>query len=401
MRRLRLAPRSRDRRGCARILAPPGGPIDRIPPTLLSTRPDSLESLPDFKGDVEFRFNEVVSEGATPNFGLGNGDLERLVVISPSYRVPVVRWKRNRITVHPREGWRPNTVYRVELLPGLADLSNNRSKNGRIVSFTTGAPSPPRRSAAWWSIGKPSGRPFSWPPRRLRPVAESARSRSESIWCGASAVDQNNDFRWAVREPPDSVRWGGTTWGDLGFPPRLHGGRGSPPWRKRSGLSALTFSQPLNPLPAPPGRLGGRLMPGFGAAGAGACKVDPARSTTRRFRSGRRWTPPPRAAPRPTALARTPSSGLAPPTASDRLASRGRSAAARFRVPSAGGWVERDSHPAPPAAPLAGGVRQTGGSLKEPPSHPGALYEVPCMRRNHEPGQDGAGAASCRREAAL
>ena len=106
--------------GCARILAPPGGPIDRVPPTLLSTRPDSLESLPGFKGDVEFRFNEVVSEGGTPNFGLGNGDLERLVLVSPSYRVPVVRWKRDRITARPREGWRPNTVYRIELLPGLA-----------------------------------------------------------------------------------------------------------------------------------------------------------------------------------------------------------------------------------------------------------------------------------------
>jgi Bacterial Ig-like domain len=125
--------------GCARIVAPPGGPTDRVAPVLLSTRPDSLESLPGFKGEVEFRFNEVVSEGTSPNFGLGTGDLEKLVLVSPSYRVPVVHWKRDRITVHPREGWRPNEVYRVELLPGLADLSNNRSKNGRVINFTTGA----------------------------------------------------------------------------------------------------------------------------------------------------------------------------------------------------------------------------------------------------------------------
>jgi len=144
--------------GCARILSPPGGPNDRVPPILLSTLPDSLASLPDFKGEVEFRFNEVISEGGTPNFGLGTGDLERLVLVSPSYRVPVVRWKRNRITVRPREGWRPNTVYRVELLPGLADLSNNRSKNGRIVNFTTGAPLPAtilRGTVVDWNTQRP------------------------------------------------------------------------------------------------------------------------------------------------------------------------------------------------------------------------------------------------------
>ena len=73
--------------------------------------------------------------------------IERLVILSPSSRVPAVSWKRSRITVHPREGWRPNTVYRVELLPGVADLRNNRSQNGRVITFTTGAPLPTATSA--------------------------------------------------------------------------------------------------------------------------------------------------------------------------------------------------------------------------------------------------------------
>lgn len=128
--------------GCAKIEAPPGGPIDRVAPVVRSTFPDSLRSLPGFDEDVSFLFDEVVSEGSQPNFGLGSGDLERLVVLSPSDEVPVVRWKRDRITVHPREGWRPNTVYRVELLPGIADLSRNLTKRPVVVTFSTGATLP-------------------------------------------------------------------------------------------------------------------------------------------------------------------------------------------------------------------------------------------------------------------
>jgi hypothetical protein len=128
--------------GCARILAPPGGPPDRTPPRLVATTPDSLAIIADFEGDVEFEFDEVISEGGSPNFGLGTGDLEKLVVVSPSKGVPEVSWRRNRITVRPRGGWRPNTVYRVELLPGVADLANNRLPTGRVVTFSTGAPLP-------------------------------------------------------------------------------------------------------------------------------------------------------------------------------------------------------------------------------------------------------------------
>jgi hypothetical protein len=128
--------------GCARILAPPGGPPDRVPPRIIATLPESLAVLPDFDDDVEFQFDEVIAEGGSPNFGLGTGDLEKLVLVSPSDGVPEIRWRRDRITARPRGGWRRNTVYRVELLPGLADLSSNRLTVGRIITFTTGAPRP-------------------------------------------------------------------------------------------------------------------------------------------------------------------------------------------------------------------------------------------------------------------
>ncbi|HKP27894.1 MAG TPA: Ig-like domain-containing protein [Gemmatimonadales bacterium] len=127
---------------CARIAAPPGGPPDNRPPLLLGTTPESLVVVADFEGPVEFRFNEVVSEGGQPNFGLGTGDLERLVVLSPTTEVPSIGWHRDRITVKPREGWQPNRIYRVELLAGVRDLRNNTGRSSTVVTFSTGAPIP-------------------------------------------------------------------------------------------------------------------------------------------------------------------------------------------------------------------------------------------------------------------
>jgi hypothetical protein len=127
---------------CARIEPPPGGPPDREPARLIATRPASLASYRVFKGVAEFQFDEVISEGGSPNRGEGTGGLEKLVILSPTTRVPEVSWKRSRITVRPREGWRPNRVYRVELLPGVTDLRNNRSREGAVITFTIGAPRP-------------------------------------------------------------------------------------------------------------------------------------------------------------------------------------------------------------------------------------------------------------------
>jgi hypothetical protein len=83
---------------------PPGGPPDAMPPQLVGINPDSFASIPDFRGEVEFLFDEVISEGSSPNQGTGSGDIEKLVILSPTSNVPQVRWRRNRITVRPNEG---------------------------------------------------------------------------------------------------------------------------------------------------------------------------------------------------------------------------------------------------------------------------------------------------------
>ena len=98
----------------------------------------------------------MISEGGSPSQGQGTGDLEKLVILSPTTGIPQVRWRRNRITVRPDEGWQRDRVYRVELLPGVTDLRRNRSNQGALVTFSTGAPRPDTTfegTVVDWSIG--------------------------------------------------------------------------------------------------------------------------------------------------------------------------------------------------------------------------------------------------------
>ncbi|HWA57184.1 MAG TPA: Ig-like domain-containing protein [Gemmatimonadales bacterium] len=127
---------------CAKMGPPAGGAPDKVPPKLVATTPESVGVYPGWKNDVEFRFDEIVSEGSSPNFGLGTGDLEKLILLSPSGKVPVIKWHRDRITVRPREGWQPNRVYRVELLPGLVDLRRNKLDTTAVLTFSTGGELP-------------------------------------------------------------------------------------------------------------------------------------------------------------------------------------------------------------------------------------------------------------------
>jgi hypothetical protein len=205
--------------GCARIEPPPGGPPDAAPPRIIATRPDSFVRLTPFKGAAEFQFDEVVSEGGTPSRGEGTGGLERLVILSPSNRVPAVRWRRNRITVRPGEGWQPNRVYRVELLPGVTDLRNNRSQEGAVLTFSTGAPRPQTTLEGQvldWSTSRPaqgalvvaSLLPDSLP---YRGVTDSSGHFSlgplpQGEYIVSGVLDQNTDHRQDPREAYGTAR---------------------------------------------------------------------------------------------------------------------------------------------------------------------------------------------------
>jgi hypothetical protein len=248
---------------CARVMPPPGGPLDRQPPQVIAITPDSIALLPGFEGAAVFRFNEVVSEGGAPNFGLGTGDLEKLVILSPSNLVPSIRWRRDRIAVRPREGWQPGLVYRIELLPGITDLSGNRSTHGAVITLSTGADRPT------WVL---RGRIVSWASRRpvpqglveavLMPDSLAYRTLADSTgrftlgpiplgeYLVFGVIDQNKDLRWDRREEFDSVRVSagrdsvGEVWA---FRHDTTGVRIATTAARDSLSIGLTFTQQLNP----------------------------------------------------------------------------------------------------------------------------------------------------------
>jgi hypothetical protein len=154
-----------------------------------------------------------------PNFGLGTGDLERLIVLSPSNEVPSIGWHRNRITVKPREGWQPNRVYRVELLAGVRDLRNNTARASTVITFTTGAPIPTdslvgvvvdwtnqRPARGHWS--KPCSSPTAWCTgrRRTRPDAFHFAPLPAGEYVVYGVLDANRNNKRDLREAFDSLR---------------------------------------------------------------------------------------------------------------------------------------------------------------------------------------------------
>ncbi len=248
---------------CARIGSPSGGPEDKVAPQILATRPESTGAYPAWDQDVEFRFDEVVSEGSSASMGLGTGDLEKLILLSPSAGVPVVHWKRDRITVRPREGWKRNRVYRVELLPGVVDLRRNKSDTTVVLTFSTGGEPPTdtlRGLAIDWVAGKPARQALIelvLLPDSLvyRAVADSGGRfvlgpLPKGAWRAFGAIDQNRNLRRDRRENYDSVDVpaGAAAVAPLWLIPRDTLGPRLTSLAPADSLSAVaSFSQPLDP----------------------------------------------------------------------------------------------------------------------------------------------------------
>lgn len=248
---------------CARMGSPAGGPEDKVAPRLLATVPDSTGAYPAWDRNVEFRFDEVISEGASPSMGLGTGDLEKLVLLSPSANVPVIRWKRDRLTVHPKEGWKRDRVYRVELLPGITDLRRNKSDTAIVLTFSTGG-APPTDTLSGIALDWVAGRPARSALIELillpdsliyRAVADSTGRFTlgplpRGEWRVYGAIDQNRNLRRERRESYDStaVASGGRTVPPLWLVPRDTLGPRLLSASPVDSLSALLgFSQPLDP----------------------------------------------------------------------------------------------------------------------------------------------------------
>jgi hypothetical protein len=132
---------------CASPGVPPGGPEDEEAPAVVRTRPDT-NAVNVRAGSIGFDFDDVISERPQ-----GAPTLADLFLISPSKGRNELSWRRTRLDVRPRGGFKPNTTYRVTLLPGLTDLDGNVDSVGTTVVFSTGPA---------LATGKVAGIVFDW-----------------------------------------------------------------------------------------------------------------------------------------------------------------------------------------------------------------------------------------------
>ncbi len=116
--------------------APPGGPQRKEPPVLLAVTPESGAVNVTDKAAV-FSFDAIIDDRAGRN-----GKLENSFIVSPADGGAVVTWRRDRVEVRPRRGFRPGTAYSVTMLPGVSDLNRNAMKETRVITFSTGATIP-------------------------------------------------------------------------------------------------------------------------------------------------------------------------------------------------------------------------------------------------------------------
>jgi hypothetical protein len=117
---------------CASPGTPPGGPTDTQAPQIVRIAPDSAKTgvRP---AEVIFKFDEVVSERPS-----GAPSLSGLFLISPRNGETRADWHRSEVAVHPERGFKANTTYTINLLPGLSDLRGNTRNTGAVTVFSTG-----------------------------------------------------------------------------------------------------------------------------------------------------------------------------------------------------------------------------------------------------------------------
>jgi hypothetical protein len=258
---------------CAAAQEPPGGPPDVTAPALRAIRPDSGAVLPGFDDPVVFAFDEVVTERSSADMG-------DWFVVSPRHAEVHVAWKRTRLEVKPRGGWRDGAVYRVVLRPVVSDLRNNRMRQGAEVVFSTGPAIPDTRVDATvidWAAHRitPRGLLEAFPlPVTDDSIAYIAQADSAGDvaltrlppgpYLLVAVVDDNGNQRRDRREAFDtlSLRIDSTASGVFwAFARDTVGPQIRSADRVDSVTVRLTFTQRLAPTMVPDGRVTVRLLP--------------------------------------------------------------------------------------------------------------------------------------------
>ncbi len=118
--------------GCARPEAPPGGPEDRFPPYVVETRPDTFAQVEPGETEFHFRFSERIRERPS------QGRLDDAVIVSPASGNVRVEHGRDGIAVKVQRALLPGRVYRVTVLPVIADMFDNPLRDPFDLVVSTG-----------------------------------------------------------------------------------------------------------------------------------------------------------------------------------------------------------------------------------------------------------------------
>ncbi len=200
---------------CASAGDPPGGPPDTTPPHVVQVVPESGAVLATPPHRVEIDFDEVISEQIVAQ----QRDIAGAVLLSPAPGKVTVDWRRTRLTVEPKGGFKAGRIYRVELLPVIADLRQNRMKQGKLVVFSTGPAIPSavlRGTVVDWTANHAAVAalveavllPDSLPYRALADSSGSFAmpAMPAGTYLVYGVVDQNGNRRRDAREAYDTAR---------------------------------------------------------------------------------------------------------------------------------------------------------------------------------------------------
>jgi len=247
---------------CANTGEPPGGPPDEKAPVILGVYPESGAVVPDLHDDAVIQYDGVIEE-LPGGAGASGGGLASRVLLSPTRGPVKVSWHRSSIHVKPDEGWKRGRVYRLEVLPGIADLRRNMTKERLVLVFSTG-PDIPAATLTGVAVQWVEQRPLTGGLIRavLRPdtigyltlTDSSGAFRLDRLPRGRYAVyavvDQNNNRLRDRRESYDSTLVTLDSSSTLVLWAFTHDTTG-PRLRQVDAIDSntvrLTFSQPLDP----------------------------------------------------------------------------------------------------------------------------------------------------------
>ncbi len=111
--------------GCAKRVAPSGGPVDKTPPEIAESVPQNGAVNFPADGEIFVRFSEPVK---------ANRDA---VLIFPPESVEI-NFGKNLVKIRPREKFRENTTYTLIFTPDFSDRHGNNLKSPLTIAFSTG-----------------------------------------------------------------------------------------------------------------------------------------------------------------------------------------------------------------------------------------------------------------------